>query len=188
LLAARVQFSDSRPCGGLQGAPRNSHIQTSKSVRVKSRCIFSKAFRYFLLHLKAHYFVFLLNPKHIQSSGRGDNACTHAVALCLIDAEKDHIQLSISRGQTLCKLCVNGRKCSTRVFLCRTHAHAYMELYSLHLGCAGSLFSEDALMDALKICLWSRLRQAPGADSTPSRQVDATDLVCIISGRFFQFL
>jgi hypothetical protein len=109
----------------LQGAPRNSHIQTSKSVRVKSRCIFSKAFRYFLLHLKAHYFVFLLNPKHIQSSGRGDNACTHAVALCLIDAEKDHIQLSISRGQTLCKLCVNGRKCSTRVFLCRTHAHAY---------------------------------------------------------------
>jgi len=75
---------------------------------------------------------------------------------------------------------------SSFVALTRTHG---MELYSLHLGCAGSLFSEDALIDALEICLWSGLRQAPGADSTPSRQVDATDLVFIsYQVYFFHFI
>jgi hypothetical protein len=131
-----VQFCDSRPCGGLQGAPHNSHIQTSKSVRVKSSMhLFKSGPLLFTALQSASFGVFFSQSKtHTKQWARWQR--THAVALCVIDAgkdvERDHVQLSISRGQTLCELCasVNGRKCSTRVFLCRTHAHA-----SNYTGC-----------------------------------------------------
>jgi hypothetical protein len=122
-----VQFCDSRPCGGLQGAPHNSHIQTSKSVRVKSSCIFSKAGPLLFTALQSASFgVFSQSETHTKRWARWQR--THAVALCVIDAgkdvERDHVQLSISRGQTLCArvwMDANVAHVSSFVALTRTH-------------------------------------------------------------------